>query len=64
MKAKIILATALLTSILWADFTLEYKMDDNMNQLVQYKDAQHVMITTGGADEQASQLLLVINVIW
>ena len=40
MKRKIILATGLLTSMLWADFTLEYKMDDNINQLVQYKDAQ------------------------
>ncbi len=58
MKAKIILATGLLSSMLWADFTLEYKMDDNINQLVQYKDAQHVMITTGGAGEQSSQLLL------
>jgi hypothetical protein len=58
MKRKIILATGLLTSMLWADFTLEYKMDDNINQLVQYKDAQHVMITTGNAGEQASQLLL------
>jgi len=58
MKAKIILATVLLTSMLYADFTLEYKMDDNMNQLVQYKDEQHVMITTGGEGEQTSQLLL------
>ena len=58
MKTKIIIGICLLSSILWADFTLEYKMDDNMNQLVQYKDAQHVLITTDSEGEQSSQLLL------
>ena len=58
MKTKIILATGLLTSALWADFTLEYKMEDNMKQVVQYKDAQHVMITTGGAGETGGQLIV------
>jgi len=58
MKTKIILATWLLTSVLWADFTLEYKMEGNMKQVVQYKDAQHVMITTGGAGESGAQLIV------
>ena len=48
MTKKILLATGLLTSVLCADFTLEYKMEGNMNQIMQYKDAQHVLITTGG----------------
>ena len=58
MTKKIILATGLLTSALWADFTLEYKMEGNMKQVVQYKDAQHVLITTGGGRESGSQLIV------
>lgn len=58
MKTKIILATALLTSGLWADFTLEYKMPDNMKQVVQYKDAQHVKITTSSGGESGGQLIV------
>ena len=58
MTKKILLATGLLTSVLWADFTLEYKMEGNMKQVVQYKDAQHVMISTGSAGEQGSQLIV------
>ena len=58
MTKKIILATGLLTSVLWADFTLEYKMEGNMKQVVQYKDAQHVMITTNdiSSGERGAQL--------
>lgn len=58
MKRKIILAIGLLTSVLWADFTLEYKMEGNMKQVVQYKDAQHVMITTGESNKKAAQLIV------
>ena len=60
MKTKILLATVLLTSVLWADFTLEYKMEANMKQVVQYKDAKHVMITTydAGAGETGGQLIV------
>ncbi len=59
MTKKIILAAGLLTSVLWADFTLEYKMEGNMKQVVQYKDAQHVLITTGEASgEKAAQLIV------
>ncbi len=58
MKTKIILAAGLLTSALWADFTLEYKMEGNMKQVVQYKDAKHVLITTGSAGEQGAQLIV------
>jgi len=58
MTKKILLATGLLTSVLWADFTLEYKMEGNMKQVVQYKDAQHVLISTGSAGEQGAQLIV------
>ncbi len=58
MTKKIILATGLLTLALWADFTLEYKMEGNMKQVVQYKDAQHVLITTSGRSETGSQLIV------
>ena len=47
MKTKIILAAGLLTSALWADFTLEYKMGGNKKSVVQYKDAQHVLLSAG-----------------
>jgi len=58
MTKKILLATGLLTSALWADFTLEYKMEGNMKQVVQYKDAQHVLITTGSSGEKGAQLIV------
>ncbi len=60
MNKKIILAAGLLTSVLWADFTLEYKMEGNMHQVVQYKDAKHVLITTGDASsgEGGAQLIV------
>ena len=58
MTKKILLVTGLLTSVLWADFTLEYKMESNMKQVVQYKDAKHVLITTGSAGEQGAQLIV------
>ncbi len=60
MKKKIILAAGLLTSVLWADFTLEYKMEGNMHQVVQYKDAKHVLITTNDAStgEGGAQLIV------
>ena len=58
MKTKIILAAGLLTSVLWADFTLEYKMDDNKKSIVQYKDPQHVLLSAGdmGGDVKAVRL--------
>jgi len=57
MKKKLLLIS-LLTSVLFADFTLEYKMEDNTKQMVQYKDAQHVLISTGDSKEQNAQLIL------
>lgn len=60
MKLKILITAGLLTSVLNADFTLEYKMDGNMKQKVQYKDAQHVLITTDGGQrgESGGQLIV------
>lgn len=58
MTKKTLLAMGLLTSVLWADFTLEYKMEGNMKQVVKYKDARHVLITTGSAGEQSAQLIV------
>lgn len=58
MTKKIILVIGLLTSVLWADFTLEYKMEGNMKQVVQYKDAEHVLITTSEGQESGSQLIV------
>ena len=58
MKTKIILAAGLLTSALWADFTLEYKMYNDKKSVVQYKDAQHVLLSAGnmGGDVKAVRL--------
>ena len=55
-----ILLSGLLCSALFADFTLEYQIDGNAKQIVQYKDAQHIRITTkvpqGG--ESGTQLIV------
>ena len=59
MKNKIILATCLLTTVLWADFTLEYQMENKMKQVVQYKDAQHVKIMTEGEKGMLGGQLIV-----
>lgn len=59
MKNKIILATCLLTTVLWPDFTLEYQMENKMKQVVQYKDAQHVKIMTGGEKGMLGGQLIV-----
>jgi len=61
MKNKILLLTGLLTSTLFADFTLEYKMEGNMKQIVQYKDAQHVMIITDDAGARGSGGQLIVG---
>ena len=61
MTKKIIVATGLLTSVLLADFTLEFKMDDNTKQIVQYKDAQHVKITTNGESQGESGAQLIVG---
>ena len=58
MTKKLLLTTSILTSVLFADFTLEYKMEGNMKQVVQYKDAQHVMISTRDSKEQNAQLII------
>ena len=59
MKSKILLATGLLTSVLWADFTLEYQMNGKMKQVVQYKDAKHVKIMTDGEEGMSGGQLIV-----
>ncbi|SFZ98195.1 hypothetical protein MNB_SV-5-1274 [hydrothermal vent metagenome] len=59
MTKKILLATGLLTSMLLADFTLEYKIEGNMKQLVQYKDAKHVLIMTDSEDGMSGGQLLI-----
>ena len=55
-----IFLSGLLCSALFADFTLEYQMDGNAKQIVQYKDAHHVKVTTkvpqGG--ESGTQLIV------
>ena len=61
MTKKILLATGLLTSVLWADFTLEYKMEGNAKQIVQYKDAQHVKITTDENGERGAVSQLIVG---
>jgi hypothetical protein len=61
MIKKIVLAAGLMTSVLWADFTLEYKMEGNMKQVVQYKDAQHVLITTQGEHKGESSGQLIVG---
>ena len=60
MTKKIVLITGAMASVLWADFTLEYKMEENMKQIVQYKDAHHVLITTqsGSTGESSGQMLV------
>ena len=59
MKTKIILVTGLLTAVLWADFTLEYQMENKMKQVVQYKDAKHVKIMTEGEKGMSGGQLIV-----
>jgi hypothetical protein len=61
MKNKILLATGLLSTVLWADFTLEFQMDANAKQVVQYKDAQHVKITTEEKGERGSVSQLIVG---
>ncbi|PTB83456.1 hypothetical protein C9926_02835, partial [Sulfurovum lithotrophicum] len=60
MKKEIVLTVGVLSSLLWGDFTLEYMMEDNMKQTIQYKDAKHVKIMTDGmgAEGSASQLIV------
>jgi|GEM_PF-1441205 len=57
---KKILLSGLLASSLFADFTLEYQMQDNTKQVVQYKDAQHVLIKTtrNGTSDGGEQLIV------
>ncbi len=57
---KKILLSGLLCSALFADFTLEYQMDGNAKQIVQYKDAQHIRVTTKVAQggESGAQLIV------
>jgi hypothetical protein len=61
MMKKILLATGIVTSALWADFTLQYQIEGNMKQVVQYKDAQHVLITTSGGHKGESSGQLIIG---
>ena len=61
MKRKIVLTVGVLSSLLWGDFTLEYKMEGNAKQVVQYKDAQHVKITTEENGERGSVSQLIVG---
>ena len=59
---KIILSSLCITA-LFADFTLKYDMGENTQQLVQYKDAKHVKISTfstesNSEEENVSQLIV------
>jgi hypothetical protein len=60
MRKKLLLATGVMSSILWGDFRLEYQMEGDMKQIVQYRDAQHVLITMKGnhKGESSEQLIL------
>ena len=58
---KKILLSGLLCSALFADFTLEYQMDGNTKQIVQYKDAQHVKIVTKKAQGGALGAQLIVG---
>jgi hypothetical protein len=60
---KKIILSGLCLSALFADFTLEYNMGEDTHQLVQYKDAKHVKISTfstssNNEDENVSQLVV------
>ena len=61
MMKKILLVTGVMASVLWADFTLQYQIEGNMKQVVQYKDAQHVLITTSGEHKGESSGQLIIG---
>ena len=61
MKRKIILTVGVLGSLLWGDFTLEYQMGDDAKQVVQYKDAEHVKITTKEKGESGSASQLIVG---
>ncbi len=57
---KLILLSAL-SALAMADFTLEYQMDDKAKQIVQYKDAKHVLITTKEAQGDSSGAQLIVG---
>lgn len=58
---KKIILSGLLCTALFADFTLEFKIDGNMKQVVQYRDAQHVKITTDGESKGESGAQLIVG---
>jgi len=58
-KRVIIGFIGMVTTTLWADFTLQYQMPEHTEQTVQYKDAQHVLITTRDASSEESGVLLI-----
>ncbi len=53
--------SAVLFSALFADFTLEYELGNKERQIVQYKDAQHVKITTKQPNGRVSDTLLIVG---
>ncbi len=60
MKKLILLPT--LTLLAMADFTLVYQMDKSTKQIVQYKDAKHIKVTTKeSGDSQAVTQYIIGN---
>ena len=57
---KLILLSAL-SALAIADFTLEYQMDDKAKQIIQYKDAKHVLITSKEAQGDSSGAQLIVG---
>lgn len=58
---KKIILSGLLCTALFADFTLEYQVDGHAKQLVQYKDAKHIKITTDTEKKGESTAQLIVG---